>query len=175
VKVAKARAAISLLPESKGDNPSCRFSQHIEAQGNKLKAVGGAREASVKNRTAECNKYRHPVQRYADTECNVMPSLDWLPVSVQNLIHAEDVRGRFELGQNSVFKELPEPLVREADIHDKSLSSGARLSVALRRAGGCFTERVHHFAVVPLGAVPARNAEPDIHSLYPAVETVTED
>jgi hypothetical protein len=26
-------------------------------------------------------------------------------VSVQNLIHAEDVRGRFELGQNSVFKE----------------------------------------------------------------------
>lgn len=37
--------------QSKGDNPTCRLSQHIEAQGNKLKAVGGAREASVKNRT----------------------------------------------------------------------------------------------------------------------------
>ncbi len=37
------------------------------------------------------------------------------------------------------------------------------------------SRRVHHFAVVPLGAVPARNAEPDIHSLYRAVETVTED
>jgi hypothetical protein len=47
--------------------PHVGLSQHIEAQGNKLKAVGGAREASVKNRTAECNKYRHPVQRYAAT------------------------------------------------------------------------------------------------------------
>jgi hypothetical protein len=28
---------------------------------------------------------------------------------------------------------------------------------------------------VPLGAVPARNAEPDIHSLYQVVWTVTED
>ena len=52
---------------------------------------------------------------------------------------------------------------------------GQGFPVALRRAPGCFTERVHHFAVVPLGAVPARNAEPDIHSLYRAVETVTED
>ena len=52
---------------------------------------------------------------------------------------------------------------------------GQGFPVALRRAPGCFTERIHHFAVVPLGAVPARNAEPDIHSLYRAVETVTED
>jgi hypothetical protein len=43
---------------------------------------------------------------------------------------------------------------------------GQGFPVALRRAPGCFTERVHHFAVVPLGVVPARNAEPDIHSLY---------
>jgi hypothetical protein len=28
---------------------------------------------------------------------------------------------------------------------------------------------------VPLGAVPARDAEPDIHSLYQVVWTVTED
>ena len=52
---------------------------------------------------------------------------------------------------------------------------GQGFPVALRRAPGCFAEHVHHFAVVPLGAVPARNAEPDIHSLYRAVETVTED
>ena len=52
---------------------------------------------------------------------------------------------------------------------------GQGFPVALRRAPGCFTERVHHLAVVPLGAVPARNAEPDIHWLYRAVETVTED
>jgi hypothetical protein len=52
---------------------------------------------------------------------------------------------------------------------------GRGFPVALRRAPGCFPERVHHFAVVPLGAVPARNAEPDIHSLYRAVEAITED
>ena len=46
---------------------------------------------------------------------------------------------------------------------------GQGFPVALRRAPGCFTERIHHFAVVPLGAVPARNAEPDIHSLYRVV------
>jgi hypothetical protein len=47
--------------------------------------------------------------------------------------------------------------------------------VALKRTPGCSSERVHLFAVVPLGAVPARNAEPDIHSLYQVVWTVTED
>ena len=63
-----------------------------------------------------------------------------------------------------------------ADLHDKSLSSGARLSHSAQESAWFdFTERIHHFAVVPLGAVPARNAEPDIHSLYRAVETVTED
>jgi hypothetical protein len=35
-----------------------------------------------------------------------MPPLDCCRASVQNLIRAEDVRGRFELGQNPVFKEL---------------------------------------------------------------------
>lgn len=38
--------------------------------------------------------------------------------------------------------------------------------IALRRAPGCSAEHGHLFAFVPLGAVPARNAEPDIHSLY---------
>jgi len=52
---------------------------------------------------------------------------------------------------------------------------GRGVPVALKRAPGCSTERVHLFAVVPLGAVPARNAEPDIHSLYQVVWTVTED
>ena len=76
--------------------------------------------------------------------------------------------------ESEINRRRGEPM-RPADIHDESLSSGQGFPVALRRASGCFTERVHHFAVVPLSAVPARNAEPDIHSQYRAVEIVTED
>jgi hypothetical protein len=34
---------------------------------------------------------------------------------------------------------------------------------------------LNSYRIAVLGAVPAHNAEPDIHSLYRAVETVTED
>ena len=51
-----------------------------------------------------------------------------------------------------------------------------RLSRSARRAPGCFTERVHHFAVVPdPGLLRVHRRDPDIHSLYRVVETVTED
>jgi len=53
--------------------------------------------------------------------------------------------------------------------------AGRGFPVALKRAPGCSTEHVHLFAVMPLGAVPARNAEPDIHLLYQVDWTITED
>jgi hypothetical protein len=56
---------------------------------------------------AEYNEFRHPVQRYAATECMLCRHSIGCRVSVQNLIRAEDVRGRFELGQNSVLQECP--------------------------------------------------------------------
>jgi hypothetical protein len=42
---------------------------------------------------AEYNQFRHPVERNAATEYNVMPPLDWWPDE------------RFELGQNAVYRE----------------------------------------------------------------------
>src|SRR5271154_3801810 len=59
--------------------------------------------------------------------------------------------------------------VRFADIHDKSLSSRARISCCARESAWFFLQPVHRLAVEPLGAVPAYNAEPDIHSLYRVV------
>jgi hypothetical protein len=53
--------------------------------------------------------------------------------------------------------------------------AGRGFPVALQRAPGCFTEHVHLSAIMPLGAVPVRNAEPDIHLLYRVDWTVTED
>jgi hypothetical protein len=64
--------------------------------------------------------------------------------------------------------------VREADFHDKSLSSGARISV---RALGSACLRLSVFigSQLSLSAGFLRNAEPDIHSLYRVLGTVTED
>ena len=60
--------------------------------------------------------------------------------------------------------------VRDADFHDKSLSSGAGISRGAQESAWCsFPQPVHRLAVKPLGAVPAYNAEPDIHSLYRVV------
>ena len=69
-------------------------------------ATGGIPDALYP--AAEYNEFRHPVQRYAATECNVMPHSIGCRVSVQNLIRADDVRGRFELGQNPVLRALQE-------------------------------------------------------------------
>ena len=87
------------------------------------------------------------------------------------------IRGKL----NRIVQYVEEGAFHGSRLYDKPTSMislcqvGQGFPIALRRAPGCFTERIHHFAVVPLGAVPARNAEPDIHSLYRAVETVTED
>jgi hypothetical protein len=59
--------------------------------------------------TADYNQFRHPVQCYAATACNRMPPLSatlcrhsiGCRMSVQNLIRAEGVCGRFELAKDA--------------------------------------------------------------------------
>jgi hypothetical protein len=66
-------------------------------------------------------------------------------------------------------------LTWQDDLHVSLCQVGRGFPVALQRAPGCSTEHVHLSAIMPLGAVPARNAEPDIHLLYQVDWTVTED
>jgi hypothetical protein len=60
-------------------------------------ATGGIRDALYP--AAEYNEFRHPVTTLCRHSIGCR-------VSVQNLIRAEDVGGRFELGQNPVFGRL---------------------------------------------------------------------
>jgi hypothetical protein len=60
------------------------------------------------------------------------------------------------------------------DIHDKSLSSGARMSVGALESACLYLGSVIS-SRLSLSAGFLRNAEPEIHSLYRVLRTVTED